>query len=439
MDSRDDRAGAATAARRHLFGGGDERLVAAARAGSEDAYAAIVQRYERALRGYAAKLLRGSGHDPEDVVQDVFVRAHAALTSGDQRELELKPWLYRMTRNRVIDLLRRRSDLSLDDDRAAEPTAALSTDPAHAFGRREALRVLLTDVARLPETQRNALLMRELDGMSHEAVAAELQMTPDATRMLVFRARDNLVKSAAARGAACQDIRLDLAGAHDAKRRLSEHARRHVRGCPGCRTYRRQLHDVRRRVALMHPGPAFLGLLGLAKLGGAGAFAGGAKTTAVLATAAVTVTAGAAGIVVIQHRTLGAGEPSPRIIPGSKIFLGQRIDKGSGLPAGMSLVDATVKLPPVKRYTVRTVRLTCPRGYLGIAMVPRQGDARNPAFRGGGMIDVKQLDHSRFIDWQVRWKRSTPPRTITTRLGLLCEKPPLRKKGTIERRLPPPP
>jgi len=429
-----------TVGRRHLLGGGDARLVAEARAGSEDAFAAIVDRHERALRGYAAKLLHGTGQDPEDVVQDVFIRAHAALTSGDQRELALKAWLFRMTRNRVIDVLRRggRTDLSLDAEHAAEPVAAPTSDPAHAFGRREGLRAMLGDLAELPEQQRDALLMRELEGLSHDAVAAQLGVTPQATRQLVVRARDNLVKAAAARDATCLDIRDDLAAAHDARHRPTEHARRHVRGCTACKSYHRQLHDVRRRVALMHPGPAILGLLGLAKLGGSAAIAGTSKTTALLATATVAVTAGAAGVIVTQHRTLGAGEPAPRIVPGSKNIFDQKIVKGGRLPADTALVDATLRLPPVKRLTTTRMRLKCPRGYLGIAMVPRKRDGRDPGYRGTGLIDPDQVDRSRFIDMEVRWRRTTPPHTVTVTTGLLCEKPPLRKRRSIDPLAPPP-
>jgi len=391
------------------------------------------------LRGYAAKLLRGTGHDPEDVVQDVLVRAHAALTSGDERELQLKPWLFRMTRNRVIDVLRQRGrpELSLDAEHAAEPVASPHADPAHAFGRREGLRAVLGDLAELPEQQRSALLMRELEGLSHEAVGAQLGVTPQASRQLVARARDNLVKAAAARDATCLDIRSDLAAAHDARHRPSEHARRHVRGCRACRGYRTQLHDVRRRVALMHPGPALLAMLGLAKAGGAGIFAGAGKTAGVLATATVVVTAGAAGIVITQHRTLGAGEPSPRVVPGSKNVFGQKIFKGGRLPSGTAFVDATVRLPPVAHTTTSTMRLTCPRGYLAVAWVPRDKDGRDPANRSGGILNPEQLNHGRYIDLELRWKHTAPPRTITVRSGLMCEKPPLRKRTSIK--LAPPP
>jgi len=432
MGSQHDLKPAKPARRRPLLGGGDAELVAAARAGSEDAFAAIVQRHERALRGYAAKLLRGTGHDPEDVVQDVFVRAHAALTSGDERDLALKPWLYRMTRNRAIDVLRRRRDASLDAEGAAEPAAPAASDPVHALGRRDALRVLLGDLAELPDQQRSALLMRELEGMGHDQVAAELGVSSQATRMLVVRARDNLVKAAAARDATCVDIRLDLARAHDERRRASEHARRHVSGCSACRSYRRGLHDVRKQVALLHPGPAILGLLGLGNLAAAGALAGGTKTTAVLAGATVAAIAGIVGVVVVEHPTLRAGDPAPRIVPGSKSLLDQRIVKGTSLPADTALVDATVRLPPVKRVTRTTVRLTCPRGHLAVAYVPKERNARDTAIRGAGVVDVDQLNHSRFLDLEVHWRQTTPPRTVSVTLGLLCERPPLRKRGTID-------
>ncbi len=345
-----------------------------------------------------------------------------------------------MTRNRVIDELRRggRPVLSLDAEQAAEPVAAPSVDPAVAFGRREGLREVLGDLAELPEQQRSALLMRELEGLSHAAVAAELGVTPQATKQLVFRARDNLVKAAAARDSACADIRADLASAHDARHRPSEHTRRHLRGCDGCRAYRRQLHDVRRRVALMHPGPAILGILGLAQLTGAALFAGTGKTTAVLAAAPVAVTTGVVGVVVIDHPTLRAGDRAPRVVPGSSNIFDEKIIRGSGLPSDTALVEKTLRLPPVDRETTITMRLTCPRGYLGIAMVPREADGRDPAFRGTGVIDPKQLDRSRFIDFEVRWRRTTPPRTVRTRTGLLCEKPPLRKRRSIDPSVQPP-
>ena len=80
------------------------------------------------------------------------------------------------------------------------------------------------------------------------------------------------------------------------------------------------------------------------------------------------------------------------------------------------------------------------RGYdhLGIAFVPRERDGRDPAFRGGGVADEKQLDHSRFVDFIVVTRPTTPRRTLTVRYGLLCERPPLRKRRSIDPLVPPP-
>jgi RNA polymerase sigma factor (sigma-70 family) len=402
-----------------LLGGGEAQLVAAARAGDEQAFAAIVRRYERALRGYAAKLLRGTGLDPEDVVQDVFVRAHAALTSGDDRELALKPWLFRMTRNRVIDLLRQRGRPadSLDAADVAEPAAAHSSEPAQAVGRREALRALLADLAELPEQQRDALLMRELEGLSHESVAAQLGVTPEATRMLVVRARENLVKSVAARDASCQGIRDDLGRAHDARRRPSEHARRHLRSCEPCQAYRAGLRGTRKQVALLHPGPVFLALLGAGKLGGLGIFGGGVKSVAGVA-AVVAVTAGAAGVVIVERPTLRAGDPAPRAVPGGRVVLGKTIRRGTPLPAGTVQIERTVRLPPVAKKTRTVVPLTCPAGYIAHLVAP--SESRDAALRGARLEEPSRLGHARTVHVAVFWTRTPRPHTASWQLGLVC-------------------
>src|SRR3954451_8431122 len=85
----------------------DEQLVALFRAGSEEAFAAIHDRYRQRLFAYVRQMLsQSSKADAEDVLQDVFVRAYGALRA-DRRELNLRAWLYRVAHNRCIDHLRR--------------------------------------------------------------------------------------------------------------------------------------------------------------------------------------------------------------------------------------------------------------------------------------------------------------------------------------------
>ena len=126
-------------------------------------------------------------------------------------------------RNLCIDELRRNRlpTVELEDgDRAGASEDIYST-----LSRRHELRRLIEDLADLPEQQRAALLMRELDGLSHEEVASALEVTPAASRQLVKRARSGLVAAADARDAECAEIREVLLTAHDESAGPSEHAR----------------------------------------------------------------------------------------------------------------------------------------------------------------------------------------------------------------------
>ena len=98
----------------------DAELAQRLAAGDDRAFADLDARHRAALTRYAGRLLRRSEHDAEDVVQDVLIRAHDVLRRGDGPD-ELRPWLYRLTRNRAIDELRRARwgvESLRDDDRA---------------------------------------------------------------------------------------------------------------------------------------------------------------------------------------------------------------------------------------------------------------------------------------------------------------------------------
>src|SRR5690242_328177 len=91
----------------------DEQLVKLFRQGNEDAFRAIHDRYRARLFAYTRQMLHGSRQDAEDALQDVFVRAYAALRAND-REVSLRAWLYRVAHNRCIDELRRPAPAQAD-------------------------------------------------------------------------------------------------------------------------------------------------------------------------------------------------------------------------------------------------------------------------------------------------------------------------------------
>src|SRR4051794_17900773 len=169
----------------------DERLVALARDGHEQAFATIVERYRTQLERYAARLVGPSRG--EDAVQQAFLNAHTALIGDSEKTIELRPWLYRIVHNTALNVLRSaRDEVPLGEE--AE-RIALSED---AIERRELLREALDAVAALPATQRDAILLRELEGRSHEEIAVALGVSPGAARQQIFRARAALRAAATA-------------------------------------------------------------------------------------------------------------------------------------------------------------------------------------------------------------------------------------------------
>jgi RNA polymerase sigma factor (sigma-70 family) len=227
----------------------DEHLVAQFRAGDEEAFRVIHDRYRARLTTYARRMLSGSETDAEDVLQDVFLRAYRALRA-DERPLSLRAWLYRVAHNRCIDTIRRPTPDAAD---VFDASRTATHDPCTEMEQREDLRQLVTDLHHLPDQQRSALLMRELDGMSYHELADALGTTVSAVKSLLVRARVGLVEAAVARDADCEAIRHDLADAHERGVRASGRACRHTRECSACSEYRVKLVGSCRGTAALVP------------------------------------------------------------------------------------------------------------------------------------------------------------------------------------------
>jgi RNA polymerase sigma factor (sigma-70 family) len=162
----------------------DRRLVDLVRDGYDAAFEEIVRRYRRPLDRFAAAIVGGRS---EDVTQDAFSKALLALR-GSEAEIELRPWLYRIVRNTALN------DLRDHEPATAELSEALpgARSAAVEVEAREELRDLMERLRALPETQRAALVMRELEGLSHEEIAAALGVSGGAARQAIFRARATL-------------------------------------------------------------------------------------------------------------------------------------------------------------------------------------------------------------------------------------------------------
>ena len=297
----------------------DERLIQLTRSGQQAAFEVLVARYHARLLAFCRHMLR-SREDAEDVLQEVFAAAFNAIMA-DSREINARPWLYRIARNRSLNHLRRNTAIGVDSMDAHFADAGQSTsEKAH---KREEFRLLLDDIGRLPETQRSALVLREMDALSYEQIAEAMDTTVPSVKSLLVRARIGLAEAAEARKLTCDEVRLELGAAAEGIASLSAPVRRHVKDCQRCRAFRTQLRANNAALAAIFPlGPilllkkTLLFKLGLAKFGAgsAGAGAGAASATAgggVAAGSAAVATGGglgsiAAGAVVVKAVAVAA-------------------------------------------------------------------------------------------------------------------------------------
>ena len=254
---------------------GDEKLIALVRRGHNGAFEALVQRYQPRLLAFCRHML-SSQEDAEDVLQEVFTAAYNALLA-DNRPVNARPWLYRIARNRCLNHLRKPRAAGQDSmDIFERDNGATTAETVH---RREEFRQIVTDVGDLPETQRTALLLREIDALSYDQIAEAMDTTVPSVKSLLVRARVNLAEAAEARLLTCGEVRLELGQVAEGLSKSSAPARRHLKSCVRCRTFRSELRSTSRALAAVYPiGPlVILKKLGLAKLGlGGGAAASGA-------------------------------------------------------------------------------------------------------------------------------------------------------------------
>jgi RNA polymerase sigma factor (sigma-70 family) len=293
----------------------DDQLVALFRAGHDDAFRVIHDRYRTRLFAYTRQMLPGSRQDAEDALQDVFVKAYSGLRAND-RELALRAWLYRVAHNRCIDQLRRPVPMATD---ALENRAAARgelSDPIAAAEQRETLRRLIADVRRLPEQQRSALLMRELSGMSYIELAEALGLSVPAVKSLLVRARVSLAAAYEARETACEEIRIELSQCHDRGVRPTATARRHMHDCAGCREFRTSVRGLSRNFAALTPAIGPIGIIakvlgigigGGAAAGGSGAAGTGSAAGGTLAVAGTGAAAAGGGTAAVAGGAIATG------------------------------------------------------------------------------------------------------------------------------------
>jgi RNA polymerase sigma-70 factor (ECF subfamily) len=164
----------------------ERALVERCRAGDDDAFRELVDRYKDLVFALIARTVQDRGR-AEDLAQDVFLRVHKGLPYF-RGEARLSTWIYRIVANVCVQPPARLRAVSLDDDRTRVQPAAADRQ----FGDLELRDRLEKAIARLPANYRLLVAAHYLDGVQYEELADALQLPLGTLKTHLYRAKQQL-------------------------------------------------------------------------------------------------------------------------------------------------------------------------------------------------------------------------------------------------------
>lgn len=175
----------------------DQLLVDRARLGDRHAFDLLVLKYQSRLLSLVNRLVSNQS-DALDVLQDTFVKAYRSLHTF-RGESAFYTWLYRIAvntaKNHLASKLKESKDVSVDDEATGELSVLQDfSAPDEEAGAEELQRAILHAIEQLPDDLKQALTLRELEGMSYDEIALAMNCPIGTVRSRIFRARDHVVK-----------------------------------------------------------------------------------------------------------------------------------------------------------------------------------------------------------------------------------------------------
>ncbi len=178
----------------------DHEIVERCQKGDESAFEQLVKKYQQSIFNLVYHNL-GPRADAEDVAQNIFSKVYFSLPKFDNKR-PFFPWLYRIAVNQCYDELRRLrrrkvltfTDLSLVETETIEKLISQRQAPENSGdGEREELHALLHKLLNhIPDQQRMAVVLRDLEDVPYDKIAEALSCTEQAARLKVFRGRARL-------------------------------------------------------------------------------------------------------------------------------------------------------------------------------------------------------------------------------------------------------
>ena len=173
----------------------DNALVKRAQQGDKSAFDLLVRKYQHRIAAVVSRFIRDYG-ECQDVVQDSFIKAYKSLNSfrGDS---QFYTWMYRIAVNTAKNHLASRkrrpgADVELEDAEFIEGGIYVQNNdtPEHELLREELAQVVSKVLAQLPDEIRQAITLREMEGLSYEEIAEVMNSPVGTVRSRIFRARE---------------------------------------------------------------------------------------------------------------------------------------------------------------------------------------------------------------------------------------------------------
>lgn len=182
----------------------DAQRIEQARIGDAAAFEALLRQYERPLYGYIYHLMSGNADDAADLLQETFIKVYRALPRIPA-DVNFPAWLYRVARNCCLDEIRRRRRAHWtvwDGAREAAMGDHIGggVDPEQVALDHEGNTAVKAILARMSSRNREALIMRECEGMSCEEIGAIMGISRQAVKSMLFRAREEFRRITGALG-----------------------------------------------------------------------------------------------------------------------------------------------------------------------------------------------------------------------------------------------
>lgn len=178
----------------------DDRLVAAAVKGDQEAYRQLLGKYQKPLYYHIAKMVK-EHEQVEDLIQEAFVKAFDNLQSYNT-SYAFSTWLYRIATNHTIDFLRKKKlkTMSIHEPVATKDGEVTMQLPAEDVAtdrnliRKQRQKIIRNAIRQLPDKYRQVIEMRHLEELSYQEISEQLDLPLGTVKAHIFRAREMLYK-----------------------------------------------------------------------------------------------------------------------------------------------------------------------------------------------------------------------------------------------------